>query len=106
MLRPPRPTLQPEERERLGLPVFVKPARGGSSIGVSRVSSWDQLPTAVAVNGITTAIAIAAGDLHTCVLLAGGTVECWGYNLYGQLGNGTNTSSATPVAVTECRKGF
>jgi D-alanine-D-alanine ligase len=36
------------ERERLGLPVFVKPARGGSSIGVSRVSSWDELPAAVA----------------------------------------------------------
>jgi D-alanine-D-alanine ligase len=34
--------------ERLGLPVFVKPARGGSSIGVNRVSSWDQLPAAIA----------------------------------------------------------
>ncbi|MBV8790225.1 MAG: D-alanine--D-alanine ligase [Mycobacterium sp.] len=48
VLRPTRSTLEPEERERLGLPVFVKPARGGSSIGVSRVSSWDQLDTAVA----------------------------------------------------------
>jgi D-alanine-D-alanine ligase len=48
VLRPSRPTLHPQERERLGLPVFVKPARGGSSIGVSRVSSWDQLPAAVA----------------------------------------------------------
>ena len=48
VLRPSRPTLHPEERERLGLPVFVKPARGGSSIGVSRVSSWDELPAAVA----------------------------------------------------------
>lgn len=48
VLRPNRPTLHPEERERLGLPVFVKPARGGSSIGVSRVTSWDQLPAAVA----------------------------------------------------------
>ena len=48
VLRPLRPTLHPEERELLGLPVFVKPARGGSSIGVSRVSSWDQLPAAVA----------------------------------------------------------
>jgi D-alanine-D-alanine ligase len=34
--------------ERLGLPVFVKPARGGSSIGVNRVTSWDQLPAAIA----------------------------------------------------------
>ena len=48
VLRPSRSTLQPEECERLGLPVFVKPARGGSSIGVSRVSSWDQLAAAVA----------------------------------------------------------
>jgi len=48
VLRPSRAALRPEERERLGLPVFVKPARGGSSIGVSRVSSWDALPAAVA----------------------------------------------------------
>lgn len=48
VLRPSQPTLHPEERERLGLPVFVKPARGGSSIGVSRVASWDELPAAIA----------------------------------------------------------
>lgn len=48
VLRPPPSRLRPEECERLGLPVFVKPARGGSSIGVSRVSSWDQLDAAVA----------------------------------------------------------
>ena len=48
VLRPHQPTLELEERERLGLPVFVKPARGGSSIGVSRVTAWDQLPAAIA----------------------------------------------------------
>ncbi|CAM3202162.1 D-alanine--D-alanine ligase family protein [Mycobacterium intermedium] len=48
VLRPTRASLDPEERERLGLPVFVKPARGGSSIGVSRVTSWDDLPAAIA----------------------------------------------------------
>jgi D-alanine-D-alanine ligase len=35
-------------RERLGLPVFVKPSRAGSSIGITRVSDWAQLPDAVA----------------------------------------------------------
>jgi D-alanine-D-alanine ligase len=48
VLRPSRAALRLEECERLGLPVFVKPARGGSSIGVTRVPSWDKLPAAVA----------------------------------------------------------
>lgn len=36
-----------EHQEYLGLPVFVKPARGGSSIGISKVASWEQLPAAI-----------------------------------------------------------
>jgi D-alanine-D-alanine ligase len=35
-------------RERLGLPVFVKPARAGSSIGITKVTDWAQFPEAVA----------------------------------------------------------
>ena len=48
VLRPREATLSLDQRERLGLPVFVKPARGGSSIGVSRVASWDDLDRAIA----------------------------------------------------------
>ena len=47
VLRPKDATVELEQRERLGLPVFVKPARGGSSIGVSRVTAWDELPAAI-----------------------------------------------------------
>jgi D-alanine-D-alanine ligase len=47
VLRPQQGTVDLDDRERLGLPVFVKPARGGSSIGVSRVTAWDQLPAAI-----------------------------------------------------------
>lgn len=43
-----RTELTEEEKDFLGLPVFVKPARGGSSIGVSKVSSWDELDAAIA----------------------------------------------------------
>jgi D-alanine-D-alanine ligase len=35
-------------RERLGLPVFVKPARAGSSIGITKVTDWARFPEAVA----------------------------------------------------------
>jgi D-alanine-D-alanine ligase len=48
VLRASQSTLEPAQRENLGLPVFVKPARGGSSIGVSRVTSWEELPAAIA----------------------------------------------------------
>ena len=47
VLRPGRGTLTRDERERLGLPVFVKPARAGSSLGVSRVDSWADLDAAI-----------------------------------------------------------
>jgi D-alanine-D-alanine ligase len=40
--------LSEEGRGRLGLPVFVKPARAGSSIGITRVTDWSQFPEAVA----------------------------------------------------------
>jgi D-alanine-D-alanine ligase len=36
-------------RERLGLPVFVKPSRAGSSIGITKVTDWAQFPAAVAM---------------------------------------------------------
>ncbi|MET0865711.1 MAG: D-alanine--D-alanine ligase family protein [Nakamurella sp.] len=48
VLRAGVPTLSESDKARLGLPVFVKPARAGSSLGVSRVDSWADLDAAIA----------------------------------------------------------
>ena len=45
------------------------------------------------------AIAIRAGFAHTCALLIDHSVKCWGYNSYGQLGNGTYYTGFLPVDV-------
>ncbi|MFL6144357.1 MAG: D-alanine--D-alanine ligase family protein [Labedaea sp.] len=42
-------TLGAAQRARLGLPVFVKPARAGSSTGISKVTAWADLDAAVAL---------------------------------------------------------
>jgi D-alanine-D-alanine ligase len=47
VLRPGTDTVPMAERDRLGLPVFVKPARAGSSLGVSRVDDWADLDAAI-----------------------------------------------------------
>lgn len=47
VLRKGQHDVGPEDRARLGLPVFVKPAREGSSIGVSKVEEWTELPDAL-----------------------------------------------------------
>ena len=48
VLRPGAADLTVEQRDRLGLPVFVKPARAGSSIGITRVTDWADLDAAIA----------------------------------------------------------
>ena len=40
-------TLTQADCQLLGLPVYVKPARGGSSIGISRVTRWEDMDAAL-----------------------------------------------------------
>jgi alpha-tubulin suppressor-like RCC1 family protein len=68
--------------------------------------------TPVRVGGITSATQVSRGDFdgHTCAVLSGGTVSCWGANWFGQLGDGVidhghkdsagNDFSSTPVKVS------
>jgi D-alanine-D-alanine ligase len=62
-------------RERLGLPVFVKPSRAGSSIGITKVTDWAQFPeavaTAAAVDPKVVVEASVPGREVECGVLAG-----------------------------------
>jgi alpha-tubulin suppressor-like RCC1 family protein len=53
----------------------------------------------VDVAGITGATQISAGGIHSCGVVAGGAVKCWGYNGFGELGDGSTTNSYVPVEV-------
>jgi alpha-tubulin suppressor-like RCC1 family protein len=41
---------------------------------------------------------------HTCGITVELDIVCWGYNAYGQLGNGTTTDSSVPIKVTTSLK--
>lgn len=56
--------------------------------------------TPAQVTSLSGVIAIAGGGFHTTILKDDGTVWAWGYNRYGQLGDGTTTDSSTPMQVT------
>lgn len=43
---------------------------------------------------------LSVASMSSCVRLSTGTVECWGFNFWGQLGNGSTTDSPVPVQVT------
>jgi alpha-tubulin suppressor-like RCC1 family protein len=68
--------------------------------------STTQRLTPVEVTGLGSNVqAIGAGYLHACALTTGGSVKCWGYNKFGQLGDGSTTDRLTPVDVTDFGNG-
>jgi alpha-tubulin suppressor-like RCC1 family protein len=59
----------------------------------------DQLvPVAVQSGGASFAT-LSAGGAHTCGKTPTGDSYCWGVNIHGELGDGTNDNSSTPVQV-------
>ncbi len=81
VLQPGDADLEPDARARLGLPVFVKPARGGSSVGISRVTDWSQLPAALVLARESDPKVVVEASV------AGREVEC------GVLGGETTTDA-------------
>ena len=68
-----------------------------SSIGPSQVIEADSgLP-------IDNVVAISSGYAHTCALKLDGTVWCWGWNRFGQLGDGSRMNSDRAIEVVGLR---
>ena len=69
-------------------------------LGIGTVSPSDSPETRpVVVKGLGSVKELALGELHSCALLFDGSVQCWGANGVGSLGDGTTTNRSAPGPV-------
>ena len=74
---------------------------GGNSTGQLGVGTTDagrSTPTQVA-GGLTSWRSVDAGGEHTCARRSTGRLYCWGYNMFGQLGDRSEDNRDAPVQV-------
>jgi alpha-tubulin suppressor-like RCC1 family protein len=62
-------------------------------------STVDSSSVPVMVKGVSNAIDMDVGDYHSCAVINGGAIKCWGRNDMGQLGIPPSTSHSVPVVV-------
>jgi hypothetical protein len=55
--------------------------------------------TPIGVIGLVEVRSVSVGYQHACAVINDGTVDCWGDNTAGKLGDGSASPSATPVPV-------
>lgn len=76
---------------------------GYNNVGQIGDGTTTERPTPTLVSGISGVRSLAAGGdtygSHSCALKTDGSVLCWGFNLFGQLGDGTTDDRATPTPV-------
>ena len=61
--------------------------------------AYSSTPIQVPPSKVSGAQSVAAGDGHTCALLANSQVKCWGDGDGAQLGNGASFDAVNPVSV-------
>jgi len=71
----------------------------GDGTNTDRVSPVQVQVTAPTTGTISPWTMVAAGEEHTVALRADGTLWAWGYNFYGQLGDGTNIDRNVPTRI-------
>ncbi|MEZ5100818.1 MAG: hypothetical protein R3C15_13665 [Thermoleophilia bacterium] len=56
-------------------------------------------PVAIALPGGRRALAVSAGGSHTCAITDDGALACWGYDAFGQVGDGADGNADEPAPV-------
>jgi tRNA A-37 threonylcarbamoyl transferase component Bud32 len=77
--------------------VFCWGANGSGQLGIGQAAGQSEPVRLEALPGQVTQL--VAGAVHTCALLQNGQAWCWGQNIHGQLGDGTNVGRSLPTAV-------
>jgi alpha-tubulin suppressor-like RCC1 family protein len=79
-----------------GANAFGQLGDGASGFNAARIET-----SPVTVQGLSDIIALTAGKEHACAVRVGGTVHCWGRNVFGQVGAAaTNTLVTAPFQVS------
>ena len=73
---------------------------GSNTAGqLGRATIADQQPALDVPSLPAPASFVASGSAHSCAIVSGGKVACWGNNALGQLGDGTNSNHTSPTLV-------
>ena len=78
---------------------------GNATVSTVGLTAYSALPVDVIGFHGQTVTGVAAGGFHS-LAIAGGTVYGWGYNGYGQVGDGTFVNQITPVQVRDGMSGI
>ena len=82
----------------IGVPVTVEILPGvNPAVALTLVPN---VPTTVSVDFMTPATALAAGYYTSFALGTTGLVRAWGYNEFGQLGDGTTANRSVPITLS------